>query len=517
MSIGSVLLVVLDGWGAGPTWGGNAITQARTPFVSALNRLPHANLIASGSAVGLPGNERGNSEVGHLTLGAGRIVPQDSTRINASITDGSFFTNEALCEETRAAIARDGTIHLMGLLTQTAIHASFDHVLALLRLVTGLGATKIQLHLFTDGRDAPPRDALKLIDQLEQELARLKVGEITTIVGRYYAMDRDHHWERTRRAYALVAQGVGRRASSPKAAVAQAYALGQSDEFIEPVVIAPPDHDYRGFQHNDLVIFWNFRADRARQLLQVCLGDEPNKSEQTTVEPHSQAHPRFMSLIPYSSAGVLAQIRTGFPPRRLTTTLADEIARAGSQQFHIAESEKYPHITYFFNGNKEEPLPGEERVLVPSPNVATYDLAPEMSAVAITDHLIQAIRSKKYRLLLANYANADMVGHTGSFQAAVQAVESIDHELSRLAQVCGDQQVALLITADHGNIEQMVNPTTGEPATDHTTNPVPCYFVLPSRVSLRRETGVLADVAPTILWLLGLTRPADMTGEQLLE
>lgn len=505
----SLVLLILDGWGIGPAWGGNAISQAQTPLMDRLWRMPTAVLDASGAAVGLSGHERGNSEVGHLNLGAGRVVIQDSTRINEVIATGALNQNATLLNVLRDLQASNKRLHLIGLLSHAAIHADTNHALALVKLAHDQGVKDIRLHVFTDGRDSGPRDGLGQMINFEQTAARLG-GTVQTVIGRYLAMDRDQHWDRTFQARDLIAFGEGRRVPTAKSAISQNYANGITDEFIGPTIVTEHHPDYSGLVDGDAVVFWNFRADRARQLTRALTNNGPAK---TRMVPHVT----FLSMTPYAAEHDIPGVTVVFRPEKLEKVLAAEIANAAGRQFHIAETEKYAHVTYFFNGGREEPFTGEDRLLIPSKKVDTFDQAPEMAAREITHQLIKAIRSKRYMFLVANFANADMVGHTGNFQATVSAVECIDAQVRMIVETCQRMNIPLVVTADHGNAEQMVDPKSGEPATDHTTNPVPCHFVNSQEVLLTRGHGRLADVAPSILWLLGKDVPSDMTGQRLID
>ena len=513
MVYSSVVLVILDGFGVAPAWGGNAIIVARVPTIAGLEREPHAVLEAAGEAVGLGPNEPGNSEVGHLNLGAGRIVVQESRRISQALADRTFFENAALIKTFAELNHSGGTLHLMGLLSPVGIHAVYAHLLGVLEMAQIKSFFRVKLHLFTDGRDSGQRDALALLLQLEQTLQRLGFGTIQTISGRYYAMDRDNHWDRTKLAYEAVGFGRGQAAASARQALSQAYAKEQTDEFINPTVVNKPGQPvYAGVQNQDVVMFFNCRADRARQLTRAFTDSEIHETvREQLAQPFT-----FVSMVPYDLPGHLNHGRVVFEPPPIYHSLPAVIAERGGRQFHIAETEKWAHITYFFNGRLEALLPGEERLLIPSPKVPTYDTAPAMSADTITRELVNRISRGKEQLIVANYANADMVGHTGNFRAALLAVEVLDRQLRILADTCQKHNVPLIITADHGNVEEMVDPQTGEVDTEHSLNPVPCYFVLPAPQRLLKARGLLADVAPTILALLGEAIPVEMTGSSLL-
>jgi 2,3-bisphosphoglycerate-independent phosphoglycerate mutase len=498
-----VMLVVLDGWGWREEAADNAVRQAKTP---AFDRLwaacPHAFLRTSGRDVGLPDGQMGNSEVGHLNIGAGRLVMQDLPRINQAIASGDIERAAAL----RGLIARlgetGGTCHLMGLVSSGGVHSHQDHAVALAKILTAAGVPAV-VHAFTDGRDTPPRSA-------GEDLARLRAGlppsvPIATVCGRYYAMDRDNRWERVVKAYDNLVDATGPRFAEAGAVVAGAYAHDASDEFILPAAVG----GYGGMRDGDGVLSFNFRADRVREILAALLDPEFAGFER-------RRRPRFAA-----AAGMTAYsdklnpfLATIFPPQSMANVLGEVAAKAARAQLRIAETEKYPHVTYFLNGGREAPYAGEDRILVPSPKVATYDLQPEMSAPEVTDKAVAAIGSGKYDLIVLNYANPDMVGHTGVLAAAIKAVETVDHGLGRLAEAVSKAGGALLVTADHGNCELMRDPKTGGPHTAHTTNPVPVFVVGAGKAAL--ADGRLADIAPTLLELMGLPQPKEMTGVSLL-
>ncbi len=514
MAYDTVTLVILDGWGVGPAWGGNAIAEAKTPIIDQLWQGPHAVLAAAGTGVGLPPGEVGNSEVGHLTIGAGRIVLQDSVRISRAIEDQSFFTNPVLTAAFAQLARGGGRLHLMGLLSAVSIHAVRGHAEALVQAAARAGVGEILLHVFTDGRDSDPRDGLAEIMRFEAFLVDYPMAKIQTLCGRYWAMDRDNHWERTARAVSLLAYGEGEEAASAKAALSQSYASGVTDEYLEPTrVNRADDTPYAGFDAQDAAVFWNIRSDRARQLTKALTDPTLNDLKRGRVPKIRQ----FVSLIPYLAEQAIPGVDAAFTPEPIEDALAALISQAGGRQYHIAETEKYAHVTYFLNGGRETVYPGEERKLVPSPQVETYDLVPEMSAEEITRRVIDRIEHTKDQLIVVNFANPDMVGHTGNYQAAIRAVETIDRLLGQLARACEKRHAVLLVTADHGNVEQMVNPETGEPATEHTANPVPCYvYAGDDRFTVLHDQGTLADIAPTILDLLGLPIPPTMTGRVLI-
>ena len=499
-----VMLVVLDGWGWREDIADNAVRLARTPSFDRLwATCPHAFLHTSGLDVGLPEGQMGNSEVGHMNIGAGRVVMQDLPRVGLAIADGSIETAPALLALIAALRHSGGTCHLMGLVSPGGVHSHQDHAAALATILTRAGV-KVAAHAFTDGRDTPPQSGREDIARFQSALP--EGARIATVSGRYYAMDRDKRWERVEKAYMAVAEGQGARFAEPVAAVTAAYAEGVTDEFVIPAVIG----GYTGMRDGDGILCFNFRADRVRELLGALT--DPEFSGFARPRPIRFAAAAGMTH--YSDA--LAQ-RLGilFPPELLANQLGQVVARAGRTQLRMAETEKYPHVTYFMNGGEETPNPGEDRIMVPSPKVATYDLQPEMSAPELTDKAVAQIASGKYDLIVLNYANTDMVGHTGSLPAAITAVETVDAGLGRILAAVERQGGALLVTADHGNCELMRDPETGGPHTAHTTNPVP--VILAGTAVTHLHDGRLADVAPTLLALMGLPQPAEMTGRALVE
>ncbi len=500
-----VVLLVCDGWGWAAPSEGNAITRARKPvFDRWIREEPWTLLEASGEAVGLPAGLMGNSEVGHLNLGAGRMVPQDLLRVDLAIRDGSFFENPALV--TAAAQAREAgaTLHLMGLVSDGGVHSHERHLAALLELARRQRVTRVRVHVFTDGRDTPPRSALEYVERLEAELARTG-GAVATVSGRYYAMDRDARWDRVARAHEAIVSGRGRAAGSAAEAVTSAYERGESDEFIVPTVVESPEGP-SGMRDGDAVIFFNFRADRARQLTRALT--EEGFSE----FPRPEA-PRihFVGFTEYKKE---FHLPAAFPPVRLERILAEVWSERGATNLRLAETEKYAHVTYFFNGGVERAWPGEERQLVPSWKGATYDLRPEMSAREITDRLTEALARPELSAYVVNYANADMVGHTGKLPETIRAIETLDECFARVERSVRDRGASLIMTADHGNAEKMIDSDTGQPHTAHTTNPVP-FVLVNAPDPVRLSEGSLADVAPTILGLQGVATPPEMTGRDL--
>jgi 2,3-bisphosphoglycerate-independent phosphoglycerate mutase len=531
-----VVLAIMDGWGLAPPGPGNAVDLAHTPNVDRwIAECPYTTLCASGLDVGLPEGQIGNSEVGHLNIGAGFVVYQELTRISKAIADGDFFTNPALRGAIAHAQATGGALHLMGLFGPGGVHAHEDHLHALLELARREGFDRVYLHLFLDGRDVLPRSALGFLDALEAAIARTGVGVVATVSGRYYAMDRDKRWERTGRAYAAIVEGQGETAPDARAAIEQAYAADISDEFVLPTVIVRDGAPVATVKDGDAVIFTNFRPDRGRQLTRALVLPDLNEQIQRhyarqkeeglklpdTIwqRPRQVQNLHVVTMTQYEEG---LPVQVAFPPRPVVEPIAAVVSAAGKRQFHIAETEKYPHVTFFLNGGREEPFPGEDRLLVPSPKVATYDLQPEMSAPEVTERLIEAIRSDQYDFIVVNYANPDMVGHTGVIPAVIKACETVDAGMGAVAPEVLARGGALLIIADHGNAEQMIDPETGGAHTAHTTNPVPCILVAAEGLGLGkhevvlRPGGRLADVAPTLLDLLGLPRAADMTGESLI-
>lgn len=505
-----VVLAVLDGWGISAAREGNAIALAHTPHLDAYEaEYPHTQLSAAGADVGLIPGQMGNSNVGHLNLGAGRIVYQDLGRISAAIKTGAFDANETL----RAAMSRlvgGQALHLMGLVSDGGVHSHEAHVFALLRLAKALGVRRVFVHAFLDGRDVPPRSAAGYLARLEQEMATLGVGRIATVQGRFYAMDRDQRWDRIERAYAALVCGEGEPVGSASEALARAYARGESDEFVQPAVVVGTDGRPLGtISSGDSVIFWNFRADRAREITHALTDPEFNAFVR-------RAWPvvHYVTMTMYEAGLNVSGI--AFPPLPpMHNILGEWLAAFGVRQLRIAETEKYAHVTYFFNGGREDPYPGEDRVLIPSPKVATYDAVPAMSAPAVTDALLERLRTGSYDCIILNYANCDMVGHTGVLTAAIRAVEAVDECVGRVVEAVRDLGGAVLIVSDHGNAEEMIDPD-GKPHTAHTANPVPCILVDDRRRAAALRPGILADVAPTLLELMELPIPPEMEGRSLI-
>jgi len=505
-----VALVILDGWGIATCTPTNAVCQARTPQLDGLfATYPQTTLSASGLDVGLPAGQMGNSEVGHLNIGAGRIIYQDLTRITKSIEDGDFFENPVLLEALRTIRARGGRLHLPGLLSDGGVHSHNTHLYALVRLARDHGVETC-IHTFLDGRDTPPKSGAGYLAELEEQLRQLGHGRVATVTGRYYAMDRDNRWERVERAYRALTAGEGTACTSSSEAIQGAYAAGQTDEFVEPRVIVSDGEAVGKIAAGDGIIFFNFRADRARELTRAFTFAEFSGFDRGPRPDLST----YVCLTEYDETFGLP---VAFPSESYPNILGQILAEHGKTQLRIAETEKYAHVTFFFNGGVEEPFPGEERVLIPSPKeVATYDQKPEMSALEVTDEVVRRVQSGQYDVIILNYANPDMVGHTGVLPAAIRAMETIDSCVSRVVEAVCAAGGCLLITADHGNCEQMTD-AGGQPHTAHTDDPVPLLYVDPRHRNAGLKPGILADLAPTILALLGLESPAEMTGRNLIE
>jgi 2,3-bisphosphoglycerate-independent phosphoglycerate mutase len=502
-----VVLCILDGWGEAPDGDHNAITLADTPVWDEFMRnCPRGTIEASELYVGLPEGQMGNSEVGHMNIGAGRVVMQDLPRIDAAIRSGELARSPRLADFIAKLKASGGTCHLMGLMSPGGVHSHQAHIATLVRIVTGAGVP-VAVHAFLDGRDTPPSSARGFMADFLAEVGANPRLIIATVSGRYWAMDRDKRWERVALAYGALVDGKGERAADALAAVDAGYARDETDEFIKPTVVG----DYSGMADGDGVLMANFRADRVREILTALL------------DPKFDAFPRSR-VVRFAAAAGMTEYSTAlnafltalFPAESLTHVLGEVVAAAGRKQLRIAETEKYAHVTFFLNGGEEEPYPGEERILVPSPKVATYDLKPEMSAYEVTDKLVAAIESGKFDLIVVNYANTDMVGHTGDLEAAIKAVEAVDRCLGRVRDALRRVGGAMLITADHGNAEVMEDPQTHEPHTAHTLNRVPLVLVNGAAGMKNLGHGQLADIAPTLLALMGLPQPREMTGRSLL-
>ncbi|MDQ6768697.1 MAG: 2,3-bisphosphoglycerate-independent phosphoglycerate mutase, partial [Gemmatimonadota bacterium] len=504
-----VALIVLDGWGYRPETDGNAIALANTPTWDSLwKRGSRALLEASGLRVGLPEGQMGNSEVGHLNLGAGRVVMQDLVRISSAITDGSFYTNPALVGACRQAKDSSGTLHLLGLIGAGGVHAIDEHLCALLDLAKRQRVERVAIHAFLDGRDTMPRSALGYMQQLLEYIREIgSPAKIASVSGRYYAMDRDKRWERTQLAYRAIVLGEGTPVTDPLEAIRQGYSSDKTDEFMLPVVVTENGKPVAPMRDGDAVICFNYRSDRMRQIVRALIdprfdGFEVSGRQRVSVTTLTNYDKTF-------------PVPVAFEPTSMARILAEVVSSRGLSMLKTAETEKYPHVTYFFNGGVEQPYPCENRVLIPSPKVATYDLKPEMSAEGVTDALCEGISSGEQDFILCNYANADMVGHSGSIPATIKAVETVDRSLARVLKTAESAGMRLIVTADHGNAEMMIDPATGGPHTAHTTNPVPLVIIDWDQEQRLRSGGALCDVAPTILSMLGIEQPPEMSGVNL--
>ncbi len=504
-----VALVILDGWGNNPNHNFNAVYSANTPhFDKLMATCPTTDIGASGMDVGLPEGQMGNSEVGHLNIGAGRIIYQELTRITKSILDGDFFENPELLRAVNNAKSNDKALHLFGLLSDGGVHSHIEHLKGFIDLAKKNDLKKVYIHAFLDGRDTPPMSALEYIAEIEAYMAKVGVGQIATVSGRYYAMDRDKRWERVELAYKTLVNGEGKGFTSAKALVEANYAEGVNDEFVVPGVILENGQPMAKVSEGDSVIFFNFRPDRAREITRAIVDENFDGFERNYFKT------TYVCLTQYDLT--MPNVTVAYTPQTINNTLGTFVASKGLKQLRIAETEKYAHVTFFFNGGVEEANPDEERCLIPSPKVATYDLQPEMSAPELTDTLLEKLDSGMYDLIICNYANPDMVGHTGVFEAAVKAVETVDDCLGKVVDKITALGGAVIITADHGNAEMMVDYETGKPFTAHTTNHVPVILAGAEGTTLRTG-GKLCDLAPTLLELLELEQPAEMTGKSLIQ
>jgi len=500
-------LIILDGFGLSEHVEGNAVKAARTPTVDWLNSSAPRNVLsASGGSVGLMDGQMGDSNVGHLNIGAGRIVYQDVVRISKAIASGEFFTNPTLLAVMEHPKKTGGALHLMGLVSPGGVHSHSEHLYALLRMAKEHGLERAFVHAFLDGRDVPPSSAHEYLADLEEQIEQIGIGRVASISGRYYAMDRDRRWDRVEKAYrALLGQGPG--APSSAAAIQEAYAQGETDEFVVPRVIVENGKAVGPIQDGDSVLFFNFRADRAREITWAMTNDDFQGFDRG-----KKLDIYYATMTQYDAE---LDLPFAFAPQDLRNTLGEYLSGLGKTQLRIAETEKYAHVTFFFNGGQETPFPGEERILVPSPKVPTYDLQPEMSAPEVTRRVVEEIRQGKFDFIVLNYANCDMVGHTGVFEAAVKAVEAVDAGLGQVLEAIKEMGGTAIVTADHGNAEQMVDPETGEAHTAHTSNLVPVWlFNAPEGWGLK--SGILADLAPSILDLMGIAQPPEMTGQSLI-
>ncbi len=502
------LLIILDGYGYRKETEANAIALAKKPFMDGIaSSYPMRTIEASGQPVGLPRGTQGNSEVGHLNLGAGRMVPQDITKIDLAIETGEFKRNPKILALLSQLASRRGDLHIMGLLSDGGVHSHIRHLLELIPMVAAHFNGNVFIHAATDGRDTPPESGIKFIKRLEEAIAPYPNFHIATVLGRFFLMDRDKRWERVSRAYRAMVQREGRRAASPELAVTKSYEMGITDEFIEPSIISLNSNLHPLIKDGDGIIFFNFRADRAREITRAFVSDDFDGFKRRKLSR--------LSLLGFTLYQEDIPMEVAFPEEDIKQTITEVITSAGLKVFKTAETEKYAHVTYFFNGGAEDPFPGEDRKLIPSPRVRTYDLQPEMNAPLVADAVIEALGKNEYSLIVVNFANADMVGHTGFIEAAVKAIEAVDGCLMRIWKVRQDD-VEVIITADHGNAELMVDFINGGPHTSHTINPVP-FYVLNKSYKLRRGPAALKDVAPTILDILGIEQPRVMTGVSLIE
>ena len=504
-------LIILDGWGHRDPAADNAISNARTPFWDKLwQNQPKTLINTSGMFVGLPQGQMGNSEVGHMNLGAGRVVYQSLTRIDKDLEDGLFQKNEALCNAIDKAVANNKAVHIMGLLSPGGVHSHEDHMLAAAELAAARGAKEVYIHAFLDGRDMPPRSARPSLEKAAARMKSLGVGRVATIVGRYFAMDRDNRWDRVEAAYNAMTLGEAEfTCDDPVTALDQAYERGENDEFVKATHIRAEGQPEGTINDGDSVLFMNFRADRAREMTRTFVEQDFDGFDR-------RKHPELADFVMLTEYAADIKTSCAYPPEQLANGLGEYMAKQGKTQLRIAETEKYAHVTFFFNGGLETPFEGEDRILVPSPKVATYDLQPEMSAPEVTDKLVEAIKSGKYDLIVCNYANGDMVGHTGKLDAAIKAAECLDQCVQRVVEALDEVGGEALITADHGNCEQMTDPNSGQVHTSHTIGPVPLVYTGHRKVNLR-DDGSLCDIAPTLLALMDTEKPAEMTGHSLVE
>ena len=508
MSKKPVMLMILDGFGINEKKDGNAVKLAKTPNIDKLmKKYPTTQMYTSGLKVGLPDGQMGNSEVGHTNIGAGRIVYQELTKITKSIEDGDFFTIPEFTEAIENCKKYNSKLHILGLVSDGGVHSHIRHLFGLLEMAKRRDFENVFVHCFLDGRDTPPASGEGYLIQLEEKMKEKGIGKIASISGRYYAMDRDKRWERIKKCYDVLVKGEGNKATSTTIAIENSYQKEVFDEFVEPTVICNGESPIATIEEHDSVIFFNFRPDRARQITRAIVDKDFKEFETKKMDTYFVCFTNYDETIP--------NVKIAFKKEQLTNTYGEIVSKKGLTQLRIAETEKYAHVTFFFNGGEEKQYPGEDRILVPSPKVATYDLKPEMSAYEVTEKVVNAINSNKYDTIILNYANPDMVGHTGSLPAAIKAVETIDECVEKVVKTVLEHDGKLIITADHGNCEQMIDYKTGEPHTAHTTNPVPLILVS-NDANLKIESGKLADLAPTMLELLGLEQPEEMTGKSIL-
>jgi 2,3-bisphosphoglycerate-independent phosphoglycerate mutase len=503
-----VMLMILDGFGITDKVDGNAVMAASKPnYDKYIKKYPYTELNASGMDVGLPKGQMGNSEVGHLNIGAGRIIYQELSRITKQIEDGDFYNNEALNYAVDRALQNNSSLHLLGLLSDGGVHSHIEHVKALFKLAKKKGLSKVYLHAFMDGRDTPPTSGKEFLSEMEEYLKEIGNGKIATISGRYYAMDRDNRWERIKLSYDAMVQGEGEYCSNALKAIEDSYNDNKTDEFVLPIVITEEGKPIATIKNNDSVIFFNFRPDRAREMTRAINDNDFKGFERERLTLN------FVTMTQYDKT--LENIKVAYSPQSYNNTLGEYLSSIGKKQLRMAETEKYAHVTFFFNGGVETPNAGEDRVMIPSPKVATYDLKPEMSAYELTDELLNRINQEEYDLIIVNYANPDMVGHTGVFDAAVKAVETVDECMGKVVEAVLEKGGSVFITADHGNAEQMIDYSTGKPMTAHTSDPVPFLHVSNNTGKLR-SGGRLCDIAPTLLEEMGVDIPKEMTGISLI-
>lgn len=503
------MLMILDGFGDNKNKEGNAIKIANTPNIDKLmKKYPNTDIFTSGLHVGLPEGQMGNSEVGHTNIGAGRIVYQELTRITKSIEDGDFFSNQELIAAIENCKKNHSKLHILGLASDGGVHSHIRHLYGLLELAKRRDFEDVYVHCFLDGRDTPPASAEGYIVKLQEKMKEKGVGKIASISGRFYSMDRDKRWQRVQKCYDALVNGEGIKANSAEKAIEDSYQKEVFDEFVEPTVICNNGEPIAKIEENDSVIFFNFRPDRAREITRAIVDKDFNEFETKKMNVY------FVCFTSYDET--MPNVHIAFKKETLHNTFGEVVSKAGLTQLRIAETEKYAHVTFFFNGGEEKQYPGEDRILVPSPKVETYDQKPEMSAYEVTDKVVEALENDKYDVVILNFANTDMVGHTGSLEAAIKAVEAVDECVGRIVKVIEEKKGNLIITADHGNAEQMIDYKTGEPHTAHTTNPVPIILITANPDYKLKENGKLADLAPTMLELMGLEKPEEMTGESLL-
>ena len=504
----TTMLMILDGFGINENEKGNAVKLANTPNIDKLMKTcPTTEIYTSGLNVGLPEGQMGNSEVGHTNIGAGRIVYQELTRITKSIEDGDFFSVPEFIEAIENCKKNNSKLHIMGLLSDGGVHSHMRHLFGLLELARRRDFEEVYVHCFLDGRDTPPASAESYIMKLEEKMKEKGVGKIASISGRFYSMDRDKRWNRIQKSYDAMVNGIGEKSASAITAIENSYQKEIFDEFVEPTVIVNGETPIATISKNDSVIFYNFRPDRAREITRVLVD-----KDFSDFETKKDLNLFFVCMTQYDET--MPNVKVAFKPTKLINTFGEYISNKGLTQLRIAETEKYAHVTFFFNGGNEKQYKGEDRILVQSPKVETYDMQPEMSAPEVTEKVLEAINSKKYDAIILNYANPDMVGHTGNLDAAIKAIEEIDKDVGKVVEAIRANEGVLLITADHGNSEQMVDYTTGEPQTSHTTNPVP--LILVGMENAKIKSGKLADLAPTMLDIMGLEKPAEMTGESII-